>query len=207
MPYWDWRPTLVSMTGAPLVVYPLVRLGQRVRRSTRRSQEQLEHLSHLTAEAFTGHRIVKAFGAERHEADRFNVASNKLYRTNLKVTSTVSVLPPMMEFLGGVAVVGLLWYGRSHIASKEITQGEFLAFIFAAFMLYTPIKRLSRVNANIQQSMAAASRIRGPRHPFRVRERPARRDRAEARDRVWDVSLYDDGAGKTVPRTCPSARA
>ena len=50
------------MTGAPLVVYPLVRLGQRVRRSTRRSQEQLEHLSHLTAEAFTGHRIVKAFG-------------------------------------------------------------------------------------------------------------------------------------------------
>ena len=60
---WRWS----CVTGAPIVVYPLVRLGQRVRRTTRRSQEELEHLSHVTAEAFTGHRIVKAFGAEAHE--------------------------------------------------------------------------------------------------------------------------------------------
>ena len=62
--YYDGRLALVCLTGAPLVVYPLVRLGQRVRRTTRRSQEALEHLSHLSAEAFTGHRIVKAFGTE-----------------------------------------------------------------------------------------------------------------------------------------------
>src|SRR4051812_29389002 len=86
--WWDWKLTLVTMTGAPIVLYPLVRLGQRVRRSTRRSQEQLEHLSHLTAEAFGGHRIVKAFGAETHEAQRFGAASDKVYRTNLKVVST-----------------------------------------------------------------------------------------------------------------------
>ena len=65
--YWDAGLALVCVTGAPLVVYPLVRLGQRVRRSTRRSQEQTEHLSHIAAEAFAGHRIVKAFGAEQHE--------------------------------------------------------------------------------------------------------------------------------------------
>jgi subfamily B ATP-binding cassette protein MsbA len=157
--YYEWRLALVSMVGAPIVLYPLVRLGQRVRRSTRRSQEQLEHLSHLTAEAFTGHRIVKAFGAEGHEATRFSGASDRLYRTNLKVTSTVSLLPPIMEFLGGVAIVGLLWYGRHQIASRTTTTGDFLAFIFAAFMLYTPIKRLSRVNANLQQATAAATRI------------------------------------------------
>src|SRR5262245_15532714 len=157
--YYDWRLTLVSMTAAPLVVYPLVRLGQRVRRSTRRSQEHLEYLSHLTAEAFAGHRIVKAFGAEKHEAERFSAASNRLYRTNLKVTSTVSILPPIMEFLGGVAIVGLLWYGRRRIADVQLTPGAFLAFIFAAFMLYTPVKRLSRVNANLQQAIAAATRI------------------------------------------------
>jgi subfamily B ATP-binding cassette protein MsbA len=157
--YWEWRLALVSMVGAPIVIYPLVRLGQRVRRSTRRSQEHLEHLSHLTAEAFTGHRIVKAFGAEAHEAARFAGASDRLYRTNLKVTSTVSLLPPIMEFLGGVAIVGLLWYGRHQIAAGTTSRGEFLAFIFAAFMLYTPVKRLSRVNANLQQAIAAATRI------------------------------------------------
>jgi subfamily B ATP-binding cassette protein MsbA len=157
--YWDAKLALVCITGAPVVVYPLVRLGQRVRRSTRRSQEELEHLSHIAVEAFTGHRIVKAFGAEGHEARRFQRASTMLYRTNLKITSTVAMLPPLMEFLGGVAVVGLILYGSSRIGAGETTQGSFLGFIFAAFMMYTPIKKLSRVNANLQQAMAASERI------------------------------------------------
>jgi subfamily B ATP-binding cassette protein MsbA len=157
--YWDYRLALVCVTGAPIVVYPLVRFGQRVRRTSRRSQEQLAWLSHITAEAFTGHRIVKAFGAEAHEARRFSRASDRLYRTNLKITSTVALLPPLMEFLGGVAVVALIWYGSRRISSGAMTQGNFLAFIFAAFMMYTPVKKLSRVNTNLQQAIAAAERI------------------------------------------------
>jgi ATP-binding cassette, subfamily B, bacterial MsbA len=157
--YWDHKLALVCITGAPIVVYPLVRLGQRVRRSTRRSQEQTEHLSHLAAEALTGHRIVKAFGAEAHEGRRFQRASDLVYRTNLKITSTVAVLPPLMEFLGGLAVVALIWYGSARLRDGDTTQGAFLGFIFAAFMMYTPIKKLSRVNTNLQQAMAAAERI------------------------------------------------
>jgi subfamily B ATP-binding cassette protein MsbA len=212
--YWDWRLALVSMTGAPLILYPLIRLGQRVRRSTRRSQEHLEQLSHITAEAFTGQRIVKAFGAERHEAERFAAASNRLYRTNLKVTSTVSVLPPIMELLGGVAIVALLWYGQRRIASPAggMTPGAFLSFIFAAFMLYTPVKRLSRVNANLQQAMAASARI------FEVLDTHSEvKERANARPLASltrgidfrDVSFaYDEGAGKSVLRNVSfSARA
>jgi subfamily B ATP-binding cassette protein MsbA len=200
--YYDWRLAIVTFVGAPLVVYPLVRLGQRVRRSTRRSQEELEHLSHLTAEAFTGHRIVKAFGGEAHEASRFGAASNRLYRTTLKITSTVSLLAPIMEFLGGIAIVLLLWYGRERIATGQLNQGQFLAFIFAAFMLYTPVKRLSRVNANLQQAIAAATRIFEMLDTHsEVIERPnARALPAVARTIDFsDVSFaYDDGAGKTV---------
>ena len=80
---------MVCLTGAPLVVYPLVRLGQRVRRTTRRSQEALEHMSHVSAEAFTGHRIVKAFGAEARETSKFEQSSHRFYRTSMKVTSIV----------------------------------------------------------------------------------------------------------------------
>src|SRR5262245_19787992 len=200
--YYDWKLALVAMTGAPLVLYPLVRLGQRVRRSTRRSQEELEHLSHLTAEAFTGHRIVKAFGAERHEAQRFGAASHRLYRINLKVTSTVSILPPLMEFLGGVAIVALLWYGQRRIAEETMTPGAFLAFIFAAFMLYTPVKRLSRVNANLQQAIAAATRIFEVLDTHsEVGERPEARVMAPHSRNIEfrDVSFaYDDGAGRQV---------
>ena len=195
--YWDHRLALVCITGAPVVVYPLVRLGQRVRRSTRRSQEELEHLSHLAAEAFAGHRIVKAFGAEAREGARFGRASEMLYRTNLKITSTVAMLPPMMEFLGGLAVVALIWYGSTRIAAGEITQGAFLGFIFAAFMMYTPIKKLSRVNTNLQQAMAAAERIFGmlDRHT-EVRERADARPLEPLRRSVEFRNVafqYDDG--------------
>jgi subfamily B ATP-binding cassette protein MsbA len=200
--YYDWKLALVTFIGAPIVVYPLVRLGQRVRRSTRRSQEQIEHLSHLTAEAFAGHRIVKAFGAERHEAARFAAASDRLYRTNLKITSTVSLLPPIMEFLGGVLIVALIWYGRRRISAGQMDMGMFVGFIFAAFMMYTPIKRLSRVNATVQQAVAAATRIFEMLDTHsEVLERSAARVMAPLVRGIEfrDVSFaYDEGAGKTV---------
>jgi subfamily B ATP-binding cassette protein MsbA len=159
--FYDARLALVCLTGAPLVVYPLVRLGQRVRRSTRRSQEAVAQISHASAEAFTGHRIVKAFGAEGREAARFDRASDQLYRTSMKVTGALSVLPPLMEFIGGVAFVTALWYGSEAIAAGRLSAGEFVAFVTALFMMYGPAKKLSRVNADLQQAMAAAERIFG----------------------------------------------
>ena len=157
--YLDWQLAIVAVIIAPLAIHPLARIGKKIRSTTRRSQEELEHLTHVTAEAFTGHRIVKAFGAEAHEAGRFRRAAQQVYRTNLKVTSTLAVLPSIMELLGGVAVVTLIWYGSRQIAAEELTQGEFVTFVVAAFMMYTPIKKLSRVNASLQQATAASERI------------------------------------------------
>ena len=157
--YYDWRLALVCLTGAPLIVYPLVRLGQRVRRTTRRSQEALEQMSHVSAEAFTGHRIVKAFGAEDRETAKFEQASNHYYRTSIKVSSALSTLPPLMEFIGGIAFVTALWYGSEAIKAGRLTTGEFVAFITALFMMYGPAKKLSRVNADLQQAQAAGERI------------------------------------------------
>ncbi len=157
--YYDTRLALVSLTGLPVLVYPLVRLGQRVRRTTRRSQEHVEVLNHFTGEAFSGHRIVKAFGAEGRETSRFAEAAQHVYRTNMKITSAVSVLPPLMEWLGGIAVAGILWYGSSQIAQGRLSMGEFLSFVAALFFMYDPIKKLSRVNATLQQAFAAGDRI------------------------------------------------
>src|SRR4029079_6408313 len=136
------------------------------------------------------------------EANRFREASDRLYRTNLKITSTVSLLPPIMEFLGGVAVIALLWYGRRQIEGNSTDMGHFLAFIAAAFMLYTPVKRLSRVNANLQQAIAAATRIFEILDTHsEVRERPGAQALAPLARSIEfrDVSFaYDDGAGRSV---------
>ena len=157
--YYDARLTVVCLTAAPLIVYPLIRLGQRVRRTTRRSQEALEQISHLSTEAFTGHRIVKAFGTERYEAEKFNRAGYHLFRTNMKVTAALSSLPPLMELIGGIGMAGALVYGSQQIANGTLTTGQFALFIGTLFLMYGPAKKLSRVNANLQQAIAASERI------------------------------------------------
>jgi subfamily B ATP-binding cassette protein MsbA len=157
--YYDAKLALVCLTGAPIIIYPLAKLGRRLRGTTRRSQEALEHLSHVAGESFTGHRIVKAFGAEGREAEKFGDASQQLYRTNIRVTRVVALLPPVMELLGAFAIAGALVYGSQQIAAGRLTAGEFFGFVATLFLMYGPIKKLSRVNANIQQAIAAAERI------------------------------------------------
>lgn len=157
--YWDPRLTLVCLTAAPVILYPLVNLGRKLRQTTRLSQEHQEHLSHVAVEAFTGHRIVKAFGAETREAARFATAGRALYRANMKVTAALAALPPIMELFGGIAIATALWYGAREIGAERMTQGMFTAFVAALLMMYTPLKKLSRVNANLQQAAAASERI------------------------------------------------
>jgi subfamily B ATP-binding cassette protein MsbA len=159
--YWDAPLAIVFLTGTPIVLYPLVRLGHRLRKTTRRSQEALERMTHVSAEAFAGHRIVKAFGTEQREADRFAESAQHVYRSNLKVTMVLSALPPVMELLGGLGLAAALWYGARQIARgpEVMTAGKFLSFIIALLAMYGPAKKLSRVNASFQQTIAAAERI------------------------------------------------
>ena len=202
--YYDARLAILCMTGAPLAIYPLVKFGRQLRTVTRWSQEELEHLSHVAGEAFTGHRIVKAFGAEGREAAKFSAASWKLYRTNLKVTGVLSVLPPLMEFLGGVAIAGALWYGSREIAMGRLTAGEFTSFMTALLLMYGPVKKLSRVNANLQQAVAASERIfelldlhTEVKQAPNAKPLPAFRDAIEFRDVVFQ---YDDSHGRNTLR-------
>jgi subfamily B ATP-binding cassette protein MsbA len=156
----------------------------------------------VAGEAFSGHRIVKAFGAEQREAEKFERASTALYRTNLKVTGVLAVLPPMMEFVGGLAVAGALWYGAREISAARLSAGEFTSFVAALLLMYGPVKKLSRVNANLQQAAAASERIFEllDKHT-EVREVPNApslapfRDRIEFRDVVF---RYDDAPGRNT---------
>jgi ATP-binding cassette, subfamily B, bacterial MsbA len=209
--YYDPRLTIVCLTGAPLVVYPLIRLGQRVRRTTRRSQEALEQLSHLSTEAFTGHRIVKAFATEGHEAEKFGRAGYHLFRTNMKVTAALSSLPPLMELLGGLGMAGAIVYGSRQIANGNLTPGQFALFIGTLFLMYGPAKKLSRVNANLQQTIAAAERIFEMLDTHtEVVEQPGAPEIAPFRHSIEfrDVSFgYDDAAGRILRNVSLSIRA
>ncbi len=200
----DANLAVICVAVIPLVVYPLVRLGQRVRSITRRGQEHLEHLTHLANEGLTGHRIVKAFGAEARETTRFATAGASLYRTNMRVTGVMAALPPLMEFIGGLGVAGALYYASRKIESGDLTTAQFAAFLAAAISMYAPIKKLSRVNAGLQQAIAAAQRIFEMLDTHtEVTERPgaAALPRAQQGVEFRDVAFaYDDRPEKFVLR-------
>jgi ATP-binding cassette, subfamily B, bacterial MsbA len=159
--FWmDWRLALLSLVGLPAVLYPLWSLGQRLRASNETSLRRWKDISEILQETISGFRVVKAFGMEGFEIARFRRAASRLLHVNMRITRTTAVLPPLMEGLGGVALVAALFYGSWAITKTgRITPGAFVAFLTALFAMYTPIKRLSRVNATLQAALAAGHRV------------------------------------------------
>jgi subfamily B ATP-binding cassette protein MsbA len=143
----------------PLAFHPLIRLGQRLRASNETSLRRWRDISEILQETISGFRVVKAFGMEGFEIGRFRRAAFRLFHVNMRITRTTAVLPPLMEAVGGFALVGALFYGSTSIRSGHLTTGAFVSFLTALFAMYTPVKRLSRVNATLQAALAAGSRI------------------------------------------------
>ena len=157
--YMDWRLAMLSLVGMPLALHPLVRFGRRLRASNETSLRRWRDISEILQETISGFRVVKAFRMEKFEIGRFRRASARLLSVNMRITRTTAILPPLMEGVGGIAMVGALVYGSSAIRSGHLTTGAFVAFLTALFAMYTPIKRLSRVNATLQAALAAGSRV------------------------------------------------
>jgi len=159
--YQDWRLALVAAFGMPLALTPLVRLSRRVRSSNETSLRRWQDISEILQETISGFRIVKAFAMEPFEIERFRRAVSRLLAVNLGIARTNAFLPPLMEALGGLALVGTLFYGSHFIRQGTLTTGQFVSFLAALFLMYTPIKRLSQMNASLQGALAAGARVFG----------------------------------------------
>ena len=157
--YYDWQLAIFCFVIAPLAVYPLVTLGRKLRRRTDTGLERWRDITNILHETISGSRIVKAFRMEAFETKRFVSATDSLFRTNMRITRVISMMPPIMELVGGLGMAAAIWYGSGRIAASTMTTGEFSSFIAALFMMYMPVKKLSRVNATLQQALSAASRI------------------------------------------------
>ena len=157
--YMDWRLALIALFGMPAAFYPLIRLGRRMRASNETSLRRWRDISEILQETISGFPVVKAFGMEGFETGRFKRAASRLFHVNMRITRHSAILPPIMEAVGGLALVGALFYGSDSIRTGHITPGAFVSFLTALFAMYTPVKRLSRVNATLQAALAAGVRI------------------------------------------------
>jgi len=157
--YRDWQLAIVAMFVFPLAVYPIAKFGQKMRQIATRAQVTLGSLTSLLQETISGTRIVKAFGMEAHENKRFSVENERLFRLSLKSISINAVSSPLMEFLGGLGISAIIFYGGYQVIHGQSTPGTFFSFLTALIMLYEPVKRLTNVNNTIQQGIAGAERV------------------------------------------------
>ncbi len=158
--FWrDWFLAIFAVGVFPICAIPLVKFGRRLRKISHRSQETMADVSVLLHETISGARIVKGFCREEHEIERFSREAFRLFALRMKDVSTRAISSPLMEFLGGIAIAGILFYGGWQVIEGRSTPGTFFSFLTALIMLYEPVKHLSGLNNDIQNGLASASRV------------------------------------------------
>jgi len=159
--YLNWRLAAVSMIFLPMAVLSVVKFGKKFRQLSTNNQMTVAQVSNILHETIMGHRIVKAFGMEEYETNRFSAMIDRLFAIIVKDIRINSLQHPIMEFLGGLGIGAVIWYGGHQVISGQSTPGAFLAFLASIMMIYEPIKGVSNINSSVQQGLAAAARVFG----------------------------------------------
>jgi subfamily B ATP-binding cassette protein MsbA len=157
----DWKLSLISLIVFPVVAVLTVRLGRRIRSTTRYAQDMAAGLNQILQETLTGHQVVKSFGAEDYESKRFRLASQRLRAGSLRYVAHQAIASPIIEVFGAFTIILMLWLGRLQVKTTTMTAGTFTAFALALVMLYEPIKRLTNIHNIFQQGIGAAMKVFG----------------------------------------------
>jgi subfamily B ATP-binding cassette protein MsbA len=194
--YRDWKMALFAFIVLPLAFFPVVEFGRRVRRISTGCQEAMADLNSFLHETFAGNKIVKAFGMESYEKKRFFKKTLELFKLEMKAVVARSLSSPIMEFLGGLGIAFIIWYGGYKVITGSSTAGTFFSFMAAVLMLYDPVKKLSNLNNAVQQGLAAADRIFDiieTESDIKEKKNPVKIERGPHRVTFENVSFkYDD---------------
>jgi subfamily B ATP-binding cassette protein MsbA len=155
----EWRLATIALVVFPLIALALVRIGKRLQAINKRGQENIAELSVVIQETLTATKIMKAFGREAHERERFKQANRKLYRLIMRDVHVHELTSPLMEFIGALGIGAALWYGGYQVIQGETTPGTFFSFLTGLMMLYGPVRKLSNTSNQIQQAVPAAARV------------------------------------------------
>jgi subfamily B ATP-binding cassette protein MsbA len=149
----------VLLLFVPFIIYSAVRIGRRVRSTTRRGQDQLADVQNILHETITGNRIVKAFGMESWEVTRFRKAAQRLFHANLRSVAAAAISSPLMDIFGAIAIALLLLLGRDRIVHHDLTPSDFVTFVGLVLSMYNPARKFAMFNNSFQQALGASSQL------------------------------------------------
>jgi len=167
----DWKFTVVSLFLFPVCIVPIVYFGKKVRRQGKLEEQKIGSMMSVLQESFAGIRVIKAFAREKRESEQFGALSLEQFRSGIRVRKAIEIVSPMVEAVTAIGVGLALFY----VWSTHLSAAKFLALLAGIFMLYDPIKKLSRIHLVMQQCFNATNNI------FEIMNRePVIKDRPEA---------------------------
>jgi subfamily B ATP-binding cassette protein MsbA len=157
--YQDWLLTLASFFAFPTAILPLVKIGKKIRKVSANTQNEIGQFTTLLNETFTGIRHVKAAGMEDYEKSRAGILVEKIFKLVFRAARTKAAAYPIMETLGGTAIVIVICYGGWQVIEGTRSTGTFFSFVTALLLAYDPVKKLVNLNAQLQEGLAATERV------------------------------------------------
>jgi subfamily B ATP-binding cassette protein MsbA len=155
----DWRVSLWALVVLPLLAWPMIRLGKRLRRASTRSQESMAQAASLVSEAVGGAKVVQGFAMERFEIGRFRAALDRMLGSDLKAGRAAALVPAVTELVGAMAGAALFYYAGLAIHRGTLDTGNFVVVLAALGFLFMSIRKLNVLNVEFQQALAAATRV------------------------------------------------
>ncbi|HZV81165.1 MAG TPA: lipid A export permease/ATP-binding protein MsbA [Geobacteraceae bacterium] len=157
--YRNWQLAIISFLVIPAAAYPAQLIGKKIKRFSKMGQEKMGDLSSVLQETFSGIKVIKAFGLEEREIEKFRNRNNEFYGFVRKSIKYDSASTPVMEIITSLGVAGVVWIGGYSVISGKMTSSEFFSFITAMALVYAPVKRLNNSYNILQRAMGAAERV------------------------------------------------
>jgi len=169
--YYDWVLALILLIGTPFIAWVIREINKRFRRYSSRIQSSVGNITEIASEAIDGQRVVKTFGGQRYEEERFTAANEENRRLNMRMEATSAAAVPVIQWVAATAAAGVIFVATRDQNLQQLTAGTFVSFVASMMMLLPPMKRLAGVMSSLQRGVSAAESI------FKLIDTPAEIDK------------------------------
>ncbi len=157
--YLNWKLTLLSLVVTPVVALVIYVINRRLRNSSRDSQRAMGNVTQVIEESVGAHKVVKLFGGQSYEEQRFTTETNWMRRHAMKQAAAAAANVPLVQLVAAVALAVIIYLATAQAKTDATTVGGFLSFVAAMLMLTAPIKRLTSISEHMQRGLAAAESV------------------------------------------------
>lgn len=194
--FWlDWQLAFFIFILIPIVTLIATLVGKRLRKLSRELQTAQGNLTHILEEALRGHKAVKIFGAQAYEKKRFEKITNWHRRLNMKYQIAGNISVPSVELVGAIIMASVIYIGTSRAEADQLSVGGFVAFFTALGLLFSPIKRLTKINDPLQKGLAAAESV------FGLLDEPTEHDQGKSNWQQLNGQLRFEAVSFAYPNT------